>query len=753
MEWAQSFAGRAWTNFTNVLFWRQPERSFTEVTQAEGPSPGTAKKSLIYLFPLFWPSSWILRFLLFFSLSCMALDRVCKVFVPILFGNAIQELTNGQFPLSTMISYFFLSLLSTSVSDIQDTAFQRVRQHMTRTINLRVYAHLHQLSLKWHLNRNTGAALRIVDRGINSAANIINAICFEFVPMILDFGLVCGVLFYKYGGIFTVIVFVTMVSYVLCTISITEWRSKFRRQSNDNENELNQITVDSLLNFETVKYFTAERHETKRYATALDKIFESQRIGRASLAFLNLTQALIKSLSYSTTMFIAGYKVINSTNDFNIGDMISILTFLTQVFRPLSWLGSSYRSLNQNFIDMEKLFELMEQKIDVMDVPNAPQLRVKEGIIKFENVSFSYDGKASILSDISLTVNPGQTIAVVGPSGAGKSTLARLLLRFYDVSTGRITIDGQDISKVTQTSLRKNLGVVPQDTVLFNDTLRYNIRYGQRLATDLQVEEAATQARIHEFIMSSKAPLNYETKVGERGLRLSGGEKQRVAIARTLLKDPPILVLDEATSSLDTFTEQEIQASLLEITRGRTALVIAHRLSTVVKANEIVVLQNGRITERGTHSQLLELEGVYAGMWRQQASVAQLHHDLSKDLDSDFLEDLNDLTTPQPQYQTRPGPPSPLLPTSTTSTTTTTTTPTPSISTETLIPIHEDLDWKKEDPPKKSSQDFEEIELVPIPKLDPPPPPPSSSSHPLSQSAEQNDIIINMPQQDKTDLL
>ena len=468
---------------------------------------------------------------------------------------------------------------------------------------------------------NTGHVISILQgKGTSAATTLLNLLLFTISPTLLEVIMVCGVLWASYGGIYSAITFCTIGGYVAFTLFITEWRTALRREMNDKDNVVNDKAVDSLLNFETVKTFTAEAHEINRYDGALTDYFNASIKSTRSLAVLNIGQAAIISVGLTLAMIFAGKKVADG--EFAVGDLVAINAFIIQCYTPLSWLGTAYRMINQSFTDMEKMFDLMNEQAEVRDDPDAPDLRVTDGRVEFENVCFSYSSDKKILQEVSFVIEPGKMVAVVGGSGAGKSTLARLLLRFYDLDSGRILIDGQDIKHVTQRSLRQAIGVVPQDTCLFNDTIGYNIQFGRRDASPEEIETAAKRAKIHSFIENSGE--GYETLVGERGLRLSGGEKQRVAIARTIMKNPHILILDEATSALDSKTERQIQESLYEVSQGRTSLVIAHRLSTIVGADLILVVKDGKIVERGTHHELVEMQGEYSSMWQQQQDSSSM---------------------------------------------------------------------------------------------------------------------------------
>ncbi|XP_064020718.1 ATP-binding cassette sub-family B member 6 isoform X2 [Pogoniulus pusillus] len=586
------------------------------------------RRKLRLLVPYMWPKgNHLLQGLVLFCMTLMGLERVINVFVPVCYKNIVNQLTEGA-PWHTLAwtvcIYVGLKFLqgggagSTGfVSNLRTFLWVWVQQFTNRQVQVQLFAHLHGLSLRWHLGRRTGEVLRSVDRGTSSINSLLSYIVFSIIPTIAD--IVIGIVYFTsvFSAWFGLIIFVCMSLYLTLTIFITEWRTKYRRDMNRRDNEAKSRAVDSLLNFETVKYYNAESYEVNRFNDAIVKYQVSEWKVNASLGLLNQTQNLVIGLGLLGGSLLCAYFV--TENKLQVGDFVLFGTYIIQLYTPLNWFGTYYRMIQNSFVDMENMFELFNEEQEVKDVVNARELRLEAGRIEFENVHFSYvDGK-EILQDVSFSVMPGQTLALVGPSGSGKSTVIRLLFRFYDVRGGCIRIDGQDISQVKQASLRAHIGVVPQDTVLFNDTIANNIRYGRILASDEEVQEAAQAADIHDRILSF--PEGYNTQVGERGLRLSGGEKQRVAIARTILKGPNIILLDEATSALDTETERNIQASLAKVCAHRTTIVVAHRLSTVVGADQILVLKDGRIAERGRHEELLQKGGVYAGMWLQQQAA------------------------------------------------------------------------------------------------------------------------------------
>jgi len=518
--------------------------------------------------------------------------------------------------IALVVAYAGARFAGVFFDNVRNAIFERVGQDAARRLAENVFRHVHELSLRFHLERRTGALTKIVERGTKSIDMMLYFLLFNVAPTIVELAVICVIFGVKFGSGLVVATLVMVVVYIAFTRAVTEWRTKLRREMNDIDNNAIARAVDSLLNYETVKYFTAEEREARRYGSAMRAYADSAVKNETSLAWLNVGQALITNLMMAGAM---GYTVWGwAQGQFTTGDVVLVNTLLAQLFRPLDMLGFVYRNIRQGLIDMEQMFRLIDTPAEVADTPGAPDLHVRGGHVRFQGVFFSYDPERAILHGVDIDVPPGKTVAVVGPSGAGKSTLSRLLFRFYEPTSGRVTIDGQDIAGVTQASLRAAIGIVPQDSVLFNDTVGYNIGYGRGGSSQTEIEEAARGAAIHDFIES--LPDGYEAKVGERGLKLSGGEKQRVAIARTLLKNPPILILDEATSALDSRTEAAIQATLGDIARRQTTIVIAHRLSTVVDADEIVVLDEGRVRERGTHLGLLAERGLYAEMWTRQLS-------------------------------------------------------------------------------------------------------------------------------------
>lgn len=614
-----------------VLLVNEGERDVENRQPLLGQEPGNHstwkdfRKKLRLVLPYLWPrgSTW-LQFVVLLCMGLMGTERAINVFVPIYYKNIVNEMSGGAaWPTlaGTVCVYAALKFLqgggagSTGfVSNLRTFMWIRVQQYTNREVQTRLFAHLHGLSLRWHLGRKTGEVLRSVDRGTSSINSLLSYIVFSIFPTIAD--IVIGIIYFtsSFNAWFGLIIFICMTLYLSLTIVITEWRTKYRRDMNTLDNQAKSRAVDSLLNFETVKYYNAESYEVNRFDEAIVSYQTAEFKVNASLALLNQTQNLIIGLGLLAGSLLCAYFV--TEGKFTVGDYVLFGTYIIQLYTPLNWFGTYYRMIQTSFIDMENMFELFNEEEEVKDAIGAGNLKFKHGRIEFENVHFSYlDGK-EILKDVSFSVMPGQTMALVGPSGSGKSTIVRLLFRFYNVSGGSIRIDGQDISAVKQASLRSHIGVVPQDTVLFNDTIRNNIRYGRVTASDDEVEEAAQAADIHERIVSFRD--GYDTQVGERGLKLSGGEKQRVAIARTILKDPQIILLDEATSALDTETERNIQTSLAKVCANRTSIVVAHRLSTVINAHQILVLKEGRIAERGSHDELLAKGGLYAKMWQSQ---------------------------------------------------------------------------------------------------------------------------------------
>jgi ABC-type transport system involved in Fe-S cluster assembly fused permease/ATPase subunit len=578
---------------------------------------GTLRRFLPYL----WPTNeWGLRARVILALASLVAAKVAVVFVPLFYRDAIDALDMGQgstalvLPVGVILAYGAARFLSLAFGELRDALFAKVGQRAIRTIALQVFRHLHALSLGFHLSRQTGGLSRSIERGTKAIETLLRFSIFSIVPTVLELAMVFIILWKALDAWVALATVITVVVYITYTMLITEWRIKFRRIMNEEDNRANTRAIDSLLNYETVKYFGNEEHEARRFDVAMRGYERAAVQSHISLALLNIGQAIIISAGLIAVMLMTANGIISGT--LTLGTFVMANTYLMQLYQPLGFFGFVYREIKQSLIDMEKLFDLMGEDAQVADVSHAKTLAVTGGDVSFEDVHFGYDERRPILKGVSFRIPAGKTVAVVGPSGSGKSTIGRLLYRFYDVDQGTIRIDGHDLREITQQSLRASIGVVPQDTVLFNETIYYNIAYGKPGVTPAEVEHAARTAHVHDFIMAM--PDGYETLVGERGLKLSGGEKQRVAIARTVIKDPAILLLDEATSALDTHTEQEIQKNLREISRGRTTLCIAHRLSTVVDADEILVLDGGHIVERGRHGDLLALNDHYARMWRRQ---------------------------------------------------------------------------------------------------------------------------------------
>ncbi|MCX7192567.1 MAG: ABC transporter ATP-binding protein/permease [Proteobacteria bacterium] len=579
----------------------------------------TDLRSIGRLFPYLWE----FRGRVLLSLALLLGAKLASVIVPLVLKEIIDSLGKSQaalvLPLSLIIAYGILRFSSTTFADLRDVVFAKVTQRAMRRVSLVVFEHLHALSLRFHLERQTGGITRDIERGSKAISSLVGFLLFRITPTVLEILMVAVILFVKLDWIFGLITLVTLAAYIGFTVTITDWRTQFVRRANTLDSEAYSRAIDSLLNYETVKYFGNERYEAARYDTSLADWEEVALQSQRSLGLLNAAQAGTIAIGVTLMIIRAANGVVHGT--LTLGDLVMVNAYLLQMFQPLSFLGVMYRQIKQSVTDVERMFTLLLRPREVEDAPDAGNLSLKGGEVAFNHVSFSYNADRAILQDVSFTIPAGKTLAAVGASGAGKSTLARLLFRFYDVKEGSIRIDGQDIRRVTQDSLRAAIGVVPQDTVLFNDSIYYNIAYGRPGATRDEVINAARAAHILKFIES--LPQGWETVVGERGLKLSGGEKQRVAIARTLLKNPAILILDEATSALDTQTEKAIQAELLEMAKNRTSLIIAHRLSTVVEADEILVVDAGRIVERGRHAELLAQNGVYALMWAMQQQTEE----------------------------------------------------------------------------------------------------------------------------------
>jgi ATP-binding cassette subfamily B protein len=605
-------------------FPRTPQMMKREVS-GEG---GALLHTLVHLWPYIWPSDRRdLKLRVLLALVLLFAAKLATIAVPFTFKWATDALVHQPdatgtswfalllaAPVLLTVSYGGMRILMAAFTQMRDGIFAKVSMHAVRRLAILVFEHMHLLSLRFHLERKTGGLTRVLERGRNAIETIVRMVILQLVPTVVEVAMISVVLLWQFDWRYVVAILITVALYMWYTYIATEWRIGIRRKMNESDTDANTKAIDSLLNYETVKYFSAEARETARYDRSMARYEKASVDAYVSLAVLNAGQAVIFTAGLTVTMVLCVYGIRAGTN--TIGDFVMINAMMIQLYQPLNFMGMVYREIKQAVIDIEAMFTLLSRDPEISDKPGALPLHVAAGAIRFEDVRFAYEPMRPILKGLSFEVPAGRTVAIVGPSGAGKSTVSRLLYRFYDVTGGRITIDGQDIRDIQQASLRDAIGMVPQDTVLFNDTVRYNIRYGRWDATDAEVEEAARLAQIDTFIRLT--PKGYETEVGERGLKLSGGEKQRVAIARTILKGPPILLLDEATSALDSHTEREIQDALDRVSKNRTTLVIAHRLSTIVGADEIIVLDHGVIVERGTHQRLLAADGLYASMWNRQ---------------------------------------------------------------------------------------------------------------------------------------
>jgi ABC-type transport system involved in Fe-S cluster assembly fused permease/ATPase subunit len=624
------------------------------LTSSRSIEQATLVGTLVHLWPYIWPSDRAdLKMRVVWSVVLLLIAKLATLAVPFTFkwatdalsgkGSAPVEPSNWVVwvvasPLLMVASYGALRVVMAVLTQWRDGIFARVAMHAVRKLAYITFVHMHELSLRFHLERKTGGLTRVLERGRNGIETIVRMVILQLVPTIVEVSLLMAVLLWQFDWRYVLATLTTVVVFMYFTYAATEWRIAIRRKMNDSDTEANTKAIDSLLNYETVKYFGAEEREATRYDRSMQRYEQASVKTYTSLALLNTGQAAIFTAGLTATMMMCAFGVRSGRN--TVGDFVLINAMMIQLYQPLNFMGMVYREIKQAIIDIEKMFSVLERAPEITDIPGARPLVVTAGNVRFEDVRFAYEPEREILKGLDFEVPAGKTVAIVGPSGAGKSTISRLLFRLYDISAGRILIDGQDIRNVTQASLRASIGMVPQDTVLFNDTIRYNIRYGRWDASDAEVEQAAQLAQIDPLIRM--APMGYETQVGERGLKLSGGEKQRVAIARTVLKAPPILVLDEATSALDSHTEHEIQEALDRVSRNRTSLVIAHRLSTIVGADEIIVLDQGRIAERGTHGELLATNGLYASMWNRQREAEEARERLAQ------IDDENDAPNREP---------------------------------------------------------------------------------------------------------
>ncbi|MDE4272927.1 ABC transporter ATP-binding protein/permease [Phaeobacter gallaeciensis] len=596
-------------------------RSPTTIDSISAEERRSSLRTLRKVVPYLWPADQkSVKYRVVLAMVVLILAKLIAVYTPVLYKGAVDALAGEGVPplalgaVGLTVAYGVARVLTNGFQQLRDAVFAPVTQRALRGLALETFQHIHRLSMRYHITRKTGGLSRIIERGVKGVEFLLRFLLFSIGPLVLELVLVAIILTVLFDARYLLAVGVTIALYVWFTLAITEWRVKLRREMNKQDTDANQKAIDSLLNFETVKYFGAEEREAARYDGAMRAYAQAALKTAYSLAFLNFGQSVIITGGLITVMVMAAIGVQDGS--LSVGDFVMVNAYMVQITVPLNFLGSVYREIRQSLVDMGEMFDLLEQPPDVTDRPNAAELKVSKGHIRLEDLHFGYDPEREILKGITMEAKPGETVAIVGSTGSGKSTIGRLLFRFYDVTGGALTIDGQDVRNVSQKSLHAAIGVVPQDTVLFNDTIRYNIAYGRDGATQQEIEDAARAAQIHDFIAG--LPQGYDTQVGERGLKLSGGEKQRVGIARTLLKDPPILLLDEATSALDTDTEREIKEALARAGQGRTVITIAHRLSTVAEADQIVVLEQGEIAEAGSHEDLLARGGRYAHLWQRQ---------------------------------------------------------------------------------------------------------------------------------------